>query len=59
MLRAAILGQLGRKEEAQKALDRVKQIKPDFEAKRSYLISRFVKEESLVNHILEGLSGAV
>jgi hypothetical protein len=36
----------------------LKQMKPDFEKKAHYLVSRFVKEEPLVVHILEGLQKA-
>ena len=58
MLRAALLGQLSRKNEAQKELEHLKEMKPDFDRKARYLISRFVKEESLLDHIVEGLQKA-
>lgn len=58
MLRAAVMGQLGRVEEAGHSYDLLKQIKPDFEAKADSLISRFVKEPSLVSFVLEGLKQA-
>jgi hypothetical protein len=58
LLRAAVLGQLNRQEEAGAELGMLKQMKPDFEKKARYLVSRFVKEEPLVVHILEGLQKA-
>ncbi len=58
MLRAAVLAQLGRIEEARDNYSRLKQMKPDFEAKATYLISRFVKEEDLVSLVLDGLKRA-
>lgn len=58
MLRAAVLGQLSRKKDAQRELEQLKLIKPDFEHKAHYLISRYIKEEPLVNHVLEGLKKA-
>jgi 5,10-methylenetetrahydrofolate reductase len=39
-------------------IDNLKQLKPDFKSKASYLISRFVKEEELVEHVMEGLRKA-
>jgi len=58
MLRVAVLGQLNRLDEAQSNIIHLKQLKPDFESKASYLISRFVKEEELVEHVIEGLRKA-
>jgi TolB-like protein len=58
MLRASVLGQLHRKNEAQPEIQHLKSLKPDFESKADYLISRFVKEETLVDHILDGLQKA-
>lgn len=58
MLRAAVLGQLSRKTEAQKELEQIKRIKPDFENKTRYLISRYVKEDTLVEQLIEGLQKA-
>ena len=58
LLRAAVLGQLNRQEEAGAELGVLKQMKPDFENKARYLVSRYVKEEPLVEHILEGLQKA-
>lgn len=58
MLRAATLGQLGRKSEAEQHVHALKMLKPDFENKPKYLISRYVKEEDLVEKIVEGLEKA-
>lgn len=55
MLRAAALGQLNRLEEAKKNIEYLKELKPDFEGKARDLISRYVKEEELVDHIIDGL----
>jgi adenylate cyclase len=58
MLRAATLGQLERKSDAEKQVSELKILRPDFESKARYLISRYVKEEELVNKIIEGLQKA-
>ncbi len=58
LLRAATLGQLNRPEDAFKEIMDLRRLKPDFEEKAHDLISRFVKEESLVLHLLEGLNKA-
>lgn len=58
MLRAATLGQLGRVPDAEKQISELKVLKPDFESKASYLISRYVKEEEMVEKIIEGLRKA-
>ena len=58
MLRAATLGQLERKSDAEKHISDLKILKPDFESKARYLISRFVKEEDLVEKIIVGLQKA-
>jgi TolB-like protein len=58
MLRAAVLGQLGRLEAAQTEIQQLKSLNPDFESKAGDLISRFVKETDLVEHIIDGLSKA-
>jgi len=58
LLRAAALGQLGRQSDAEKQILDLKSLKPDFESKAHYLISRYVKEEDLVEKIIEGLQKA-
>ncbi len=58
MLRAAALGQLNRPGDAVTELEHLKKLRPDFEKKAHYLISRFLKEESLVLQLMEGLRKA-
>jgi adenylate cyclase len=58
MLKTAVLGQLGSKEEAAESIAHLLSLKPDFKTKAHYLISRFVKEEKLVLHILNGINKA-
>ena len=58
LLRAAVLGHLQRLDEAMTELKLLIQLKPDFVIKARYLISRFVKGDPLVDHILEGLHKA-
>jgi TolB-like protein len=58
MLRVAVLGQLNRINDARTNIDHLKQLKPDFEKKAHYLISRFVKEEDLVELVVDGLRKA-
>ncbi|UCF65764.1 MAG: hypothetical protein JSW33_08010 [bacterium] len=58
MLRIGTLGQLERREEVQVNIDQLITLKPDFSEKARDLISRYVKEEELVDHILEGLQKA-
>ena len=58
MLRAAILGQLERKSDAEEHVSDLKILKPDFQSKAKYLISRYVKEDELVEKIIDGLRKA-
>ncbi|WP_347841225.1 hypothetical protein [uncultured Draconibacterium sp.] len=55
MLKAAVNGQLGESDKAKSNINDLLKLKPDFESKVSYLISIYVKEQELVNHILQGL----
>lgn len=55
LLRAACLGQLQRQEETEQQIAHLLELKPDFQEKARMLIKRFVKEEELVEHIIEGL----
>ena len=55
MLRVACLGQLGQPSEAVIQMDHIKKLKPDFEEKAYFLISRFVKQDELVEMIIDGL----
>jgi TolB-like protein len=58
MLKVAVLGQLGRQDEVKPHLHHLKQLKPDFESKATYLIGLWVKENDLVVHIMDGLRKA-
>ncbi len=58
MLRAACLGQLQRQEEAEHQISYLLKFKPGFQEKSRMLIQRYVKEEELVEHIIEGLQKA-
>ncbi len=58
MLKLAVLGQLKRKDKIDEQISELKRLKPDFEKKASYLISRFVKEIELVDHVIEGIRKA-
>ena len=58
MLRAACLGQLERKEDAKPQIAHLLELKPDFKEKARMLIQRYVKEDPLVEHIIEGLQKA-
>ena len=55
LLRAATLGQLGRKKAALSNIEELLEIRPDFEERGRYLLSRFIKEDSLVELVIEGL----
>jgi len=58
LLRAACLGQLKRQEEAEHQISHLLELKPDFQEKARMLIKRYVKEDALVEHIIEGLQKA-
>lgn len=58
LLRIATFGQLNNLSEARKNIIHLKKLKPDFEKKSRLLISRYVKEDDLVDHIVEGLKKA-
>ena len=58
LLRAACLGQLQRPEEAKEQITHLLDLKPDFTRKARQLIQHFIKEDSLVDHLLEGLKKA-
>ncbi len=58
LLRATVLGQLNRMDEAANEIVHLKQLKPNFEEKASFLISRYVKQEDLVAHVMDGLRKA-
>ena len=56
--RVAALGQLNLAKEAVSEIKELLRLKPDFEKQATELISRFIKEEDLVEHVLEGLRKA-
>jgi 5,10-methylenetetrahydrofolate reductase len=58
MLRAATLGQLDQKSEAKQHISELKLLKPNFESNARYLISRYVKEDDLVEQLVDGLQKA-
>ncbi|TNF44614.1 MAG: hypothetical protein EP310_02955 [Bacteroidetes bacterium] len=58
MLRAAVYGQLNDVVKAKIQISELLKLKPDFEPKARYLISIYVKEDELVDHILRGLQMA-
>lgn len=58
MLRAATLGQLGKSEEAQKNVEDLLKVRPKFLSHSRQLLGRFIKEESLIEHVIEGLTKA-
>ena len=58
MLRVACLGQLGRHEEAKGDIEQLMLLRPDFAEKAKMLISRYVKEDGLVEQVMNGLRKA-
>jgi TolB-like protein len=58
MQRIAVYGQLNRLDEAKPDFALLKQLKPDFEEKAEYLLTRFIKEADLLALMLEGLRKA-
>ena len=58
MMRAAVLGQIGRKKEAKAAIGEILKLVPDFAARGRCLISSYVKVDDLVDLIIVGLRKA-
>ena len=58
MQRIAVYGQLNRLDEAKHDFALLKQLKPDFEEKAEYLLTRFIKEDDLLALMLKGLRKA-
>jgi len=58
LLRAAALGQLGRREDAGKAVAELLQLRPNFAARGHHLIGFYVKTDSLRDGLLDGLRKA-
>ena len=57
-MRAAALGQLGRQDEANNAASQLLEMVPDFAPRSRAMISRYVKVDSLVDKVIEGLRKA-
>ena len=55
LLRAAVLGQLGRKREAAQAVAELLQLKPDFSTNGPFLIGCYVKFRDLTDALFDGL----
>jgi len=58
LLRAAVLGQLGRAAEAASAASEILELVPDFESRAQDLTSRPIMSEALVDALLDGLRKA-
>ncbi len=58
MMRAATLGQMGRKNEARTAVGELLKLEPDFATRGRRLISHYVKVDDLIDMIVEGLRKA-
>ncbi|OHX67451.1 hypothetical protein [Flammeovirga pacifica] len=57
-LRTICYAQLGKMKEAQQNLEELLKLRPDFAQNSGQIIRRFVKEEALAKHIMEGLEKA-
>ena len=55
MLRAAVLGQLGRRREAEEVVREMLRLRPDFPSKGRRFMACFLLEDRLVDKLLEGL----
>jgi adenylate cyclase len=58
LLRAAALGRLGRRDEADTAIGQLLELIPDFAARGRLIISSYVKVDHLVDKLVEGLREA-
>jgi 5,10-methylenetetrahydrofolate reductase len=58
LLRVAVMGQLNMASEARSNIEHLLALKPEFEDNARYLISICVKEDDLVEHIMDGLQKA-
>ena len=54
--RTAVLGQLGRLKEAEKEFEALLECRPDFQEKGRFLMGCWIKETSLLEHVIEGLA---
>ena len=58
MMRAAVLGQMGRKQEARSALRELLKLETDFAERGRQLINHYVKVDDLIDKIIEGIQKA-
>jgi tetratricopeptide (TPR) repeat protein len=58
LLRGACLGQLQRRREAEAQIAHLLELKPDFPQKAWHLIQHYIKEDTLIDHVMEGLRKA-
>jgi adenylate cyclase len=58
VMRAAALGQLGRRDEAKNAASQLLMMVPDFASRGRAMIGRYVKVDSLADKVIEGLRKA-
>lgn len=55
LVRAFILGQLGRLEEGKQAAEDLLKLKPDFSSRGRVLIRHYIKFEEIVERVIDGL----
>ena len=55
LLRAAILGQMGRIKQAQTAYNELLTINPDFETNAVYYVHALLMDDTLIERLFEGL----
>lgn len=58
MMRAAALGQMGKKTDARRALDELLDLVADFAPRSRELIGRYVKIAPLIDAVIDGLNKA-
>ena len=56
LLKASVLGQLGRIEEGRRAVEVLLKLKPDFANRGRLLISHYIKFDDILSQIIEGLN---
>lgn len=56
LMKAVTLGQLGRVEQGERAIEDLLKLKPDFTTRGRVLIKHYIKFEDIVEHMIEGLS---
>ena len=58
MMRAAALGRLGRRDDAKSAIDQLLVLEPEFNQRGRKLVSRYLKVDSLIDKVFDGLRKA-